>query len=167
MLLGGLIAGMTSYDNGDRGWSLFGHIMLGGLFGGAVGIAAGFVIGVLGPTIGGMGAIVLGDTMAMSGAFAAVGVAVEVLTAAGAGALVAAGAGALGNVMFSKNIIDENGVRVRHSTQYIVYDNTINYHISQKSTIFNPLLPNRAHIRARFFVREKSVGQISTIHIVE
>ena len=102
MLLGGLIAGMTSYDNGDRGWSLFGHIMLGGLFGGAVGIAAGFVIGVLGPTIGGMGAIVLGDTMAMSGAFAAVGVAVEVLTAAAAGALVAAGAGALGNVMFSK-----------------------------------------------------------------
>lgn len=49
-------------------------------------------------------------------------------------------------------------VRVRHSTQYIVYDNTINYHISQKSTIFKPLLPNRAHKRARFFVREKSVG---------
>ena len=93
---------MASYDNGDRGWSLFGHIMLGALFGGAVGVAAGFVLGVLGPTVGGMGAMVLGEAMGMSGAFAAVGVAVEVLAAAGAGALVAAGAGALGNVMFSK-----------------------------------------------------------------
>ena len=63
-----------------------------------------------------------------------------------------------------QGVLDSNfrngRVRVRHSTQYVVYDNTNNYHISQNLTIFSPLLPNRARIRARFFVREKSVGLI-------
>ena len=96
--LGGLIAGFTAYNNGSRGWDLFGSILLGTLGGGAIGVVAGFAMGVLGPAIGGLGVKVLGDTLAASAVATAFAAGVELFVAASAVSLVASGAVAAGNI---------------------------------------------------------------------
>ena len=101
--LGGLIAGFTAYNNGSRGWDLFGSILLGTLGGGAIGVVAGFAMGVLGPAIGGLGISILGDTLAVSAALEVTGIAVQIGIAAAAAYLVGVGAVAAGNVVFSQN----------------------------------------------------------------
>ena len=101
-VLGGVAAGLTAYENRASGWGIFGSALLGTLFGGAIGALAGLAMGFIGPAIGGLGAMLFGDVMAMSGAMALVGVLAQLGVVAGAIYVTAAGATALGNIMFSK-----------------------------------------------------------------
>ena len=101
-VLGGVAAGLAAYENRASGWGIFGSALLGTLFGGAIGALAGLAMGFIGPAIGGLGAMMFGDVMAMSGAMALVGVLAQLGVIAGAIYVTAAGATALGNIMFSK-----------------------------------------------------------------
>lgn len=99
----GISAGLTAYENGASGWEIFGSVVLGTLFGGAVGALVGLVLGMAGPAIGGM--IGFGGAATLS--FAGAGALAVSVVALGAGAVVvdAAGtvAGILGSRVFSNN----------------------------------------------------------------
>ena len=91
-VVGGTIAGMNAYEEGVRGWELFGNILLGGIVGGAIGAVAGTIAGGM---IGAGGVFMGAGASMLSGSFALAGGG----TAAFGTALAGVGAVALGGTL--------------------------------------------------------------------
>ncbi len=129
-VVGGTVAGVNAYNNGSRGWELFGDILLGGLIGGTVGAAAGGMIGAGGVFLSAGASMIGGSFALVGGGVAALGTAVAgVGTMALGGAMVIGGAevaiaglGVLENVRFKTYDRKPAAPRIHSGSRKKAYD---------------------------------------------
>lgn len=99
-VIGGTVAGVTAYNNGSRGWELFGWTTLGIVGGGMLGAAIGAGIAAALPTISSFlsSTFILGNFINAAGELVAVTVTGAQIAAAGLAALAG-----MGNVLFHQS----------------------------------------------------------------
>ena len=130
--IGATVSGVNAYNNGARGWELFGSILLGAVVGGVIGAAAGAIVGI-GAELIAAGLPLIGS--GLSGGMALVGGSVlsgGALVAVGVGAVAVGGAtiatgilgGLLGlNILFARiDHHEEPNSTIRSGNSEAAYD---------------------------------------------